>query len=78
VVSGDLYLLCSDGLTDMVGSQEIAQLLRLKIPLEQRAQRLVQAANANGGRDNITVLLINAETVPEESGLVTRWLRKLK
>jgi PPM family protein phosphatase len=77
VVSGDLYLLCSDGLTDVVSGTEITQLLRLKIPLYQRAQRLIQAANAKGGRDNITVLLVNAETVPEESGLVARWLRKL-
>jgi PPM family protein phosphatase len=74
----DVYLMCSDGLTDMVGGAEIAKLLGLKIPLEQRAQRLIQAANAHGGRDNITVLLIKVEAVADESGLVTRWWKKLK
>lgn len=78
VLPGDVYLLCSDGLTDMVGSAEIAKLLGLKISLEQRAQRLIEAANGHGGRDNITVLLVKVEANPGASGMVTRWLRKLK
>lgn len=78
VQPGDVYLMCSDGLTDMVGGAEIAKLLGLKIPLEQRAQRLIQAANAYGGRDNITVLLVKVEANQSESSLVTRWLKKLK
>lgn len=77
VVPGDLYLLCSDGLTDMVGDAEITKLLGLKLPLAQRAQGLIQAANAHGGRDNITVLLVKVEATPGESGLVTRWFRRL-
>lgn len=78
VLSGDVYLLCSDGLTDMVGGVEIAKLLDLKVPLEQRVQQLIRAANAHGGRDNITVLLVKVDEVPGDSGLVTRWLRKLR
>jgi len=74
---GDVYLLCSDGLTDMVGDTEITKLLSLKLPLAQRAHRLIQAANAQGGRDNITVLLIKVDAEPGEPGLVTRWLKKL-
>lgn len=77
VVPGDMYLLCSDGLTDMVGLKEIAKLLGLNLPLAQRAERLIQAANAHGGRDNVTVLLINVEAMPGESGLVTRWFSTL-
>jgi protein phosphatase len=78
VLPGDVYLLCSDGLTDMVGGTEIAKLMGSKIPLAQRAQRLIQAANARGGRDNVTVLLVKVEEMPGDSGLVTRWLRKLR
>ncbi len=78
VLPGDVYLLCSDGLTDMVGGVEIKKLLGLKIPLEQRTQRLIQAANAQGGRDNVTVLLVKVDEMPSDSGLVTRWLGKLR
>jgi PPM family protein phosphatase len=78
VMPGDVYLMCTDGLTDMVGGAEIAALLDLKISLEQRAQRLIQAANVHGGRDNITVLLVKVDEDPGESGMVTRWLNKLK
>jgi PPM family protein phosphatase len=78
VVPGDLYLLCSDGLSDMVAAKEISKILGLKLTLEERAQRLIQAANAHGGRDNITVLLAKVEATPGESGMVTRWWRKFK
>jgi PPM family protein phosphatase len=78
VLPGDVYMLCSDGLTDMVGGAEIAKLMGLKIPLPHRAKRLIQAANAHGGRDNITVLLAKVEATEGESGLVTRWWKKLK
>lgn len=78
VLPGDVYLLCSDGLTDMVRGTEIAKLLDLNLPLAQRAQQLIQAANAHGGRDNITVLLVKVNEIPGDSGLVTRWLRKLR
>jgi protein phosphatase len=55
--TGDLFLLCSDGLTDMVGEDEILSLLeRNRDDLEQAARALVQAANRGGGEDNITVV----------------------
>lgn len=78
IVGGDQYLICSDGLTDMVGVAEITKILRSNLNLEQRTQRLIQAAIANGGRDNVTVLLVNVESAPGESGMVTRWLSKLR
>ncbi|WP_187360084.1 Stp1/IreP family PP2C-type Ser/Thr phosphatase [Chitinolyticbacter meiyuanensis] len=59
---GDLYLLCSDGLTDMLDDEHIADLLvamRANLPLA--AQQLVLAANDAGGRDNISVLLIEVK-----------------
>jgi serine/threonine protein phosphatase PrpC len=55
--AGDLYLLCSDGLTDMVDDAEIEAIVREEPPT-RAAWRLVDRALANGGRDNITVVLV--------------------
>lgn len=55
--AGDVYLLCSDGLTDMVEEGEIEAILRDEPPT-RAAWRLVDRALANGGRDNITVVLV--------------------
>jgi len=55
----DLYLLCSDGLNDMVEDGEIELTLRaLGANLELAATQLVQMANDNGGRDNVSVILV--------------------
>jgi PPM family protein phosphatase len=55
--SGDLFLLCSDGLTDMITDEEILGLVaRSEDDLETAARRLVEAANRSGGGDNITVV----------------------
>ena len=55
---GDIYILCSDGLTDMVDDQEIhATVKAFKDNLDQLADRLIEIANENGGRDNVSVLL---------------------
>lgn len=61
VETGDLYLMCSDGLSDMVSDAITAGLLAQPASLAVRARSLVDAANAQGGRDNITVLLVEAE-----------------
>jgi serine/threonine protein phosphatase PrpC len=76
VEHGDLYLMCSDGLSDMVKDAEIAAILEMPIPLDQRAKGLIEAANSHGGRDNITVLLVQAEAGPEKRGLIARMLGK--
>ena len=56
---GDLYLLCSDGLNDMVEDSEIRLTLQaLGANLELAATQLVQMANDNGGRDNVSVILV--------------------
>jgi len=55
--SGDLYLLCSDGLSGMVTDPEMAKILNAETDLNRAVQSLVQAANAAGGTDNITVVL---------------------
>jgi serine/threonine protein phosphatase PrpC len=55
--SGDVYLLCSDGLSGMVRDEVIEATLALDAPLEDRAGMLIELANASGGRDNITAVL---------------------
>lgn len=57
---GDLYLLCSDGLTRELSDPLIESLLRLELPLDELCARLVGAANKAGGHDNITCLLVRA------------------
>jgi serine/threonine protein phosphatase PrpC len=59
LVPGDMLLLCSDGLTDMLSDAEIGALIASgNANLKNIAQGLFDAANANGGRDNISVVLI--------------------
>ena len=60
VLPGDLYLLCSDGLSDMLDDTSIAQVLQAHDVLESRVQALIDAANDAGGKDNISVVLARA------------------
>lgn len=57
VLSGDLFLLCSDGLTDMVEDKVLQEVLAGDLRLPQKADRLVELANSAGGHDNVTVVL---------------------
>jgi protein phosphatase len=50
-------MLCSDGLTDMIDTREIARLLGASGPVSELAQGLVDAALARGGRDNVSVII---------------------
>lgn len=54
----DLYLLCSDGLTDMVGEDKIERELAKRQPLDTCAENLLQLANKGGGEDNISIILV--------------------
>ena len=58
---GDVFVLCSDGLTGHVDDDEIAERGADEEDLEAAAQGLVDAANRAGGQDNITVLLVRYE-----------------
>ena len=72
----DTYLLCSDGLSDMVQDEEIRlTLITLKTNPNLTVQQLVQAANDNGGRDNISAMLTR---VSEPFGVPRGWLARLK
>jgi len=77
---GDIYLLCSDGLCDMVEDEEIGATLRaLGANLKLAAQQLVQMANDNGGRDNVSVILVRVlREYPGARGVIAKvfaWLK---
>jgi PPM family protein phosphatase len=55
--AGDLFLICSDGLTSMISDDEIGSIVRSAGTLDEAADALVRAANQSGGKDNITVIL---------------------
>jgi protein phosphatase len=71
---GDLFLLCSDGLTSMISDDEVAAILRTSATLDEAADALIKAANQSGGKDNITVVLFRIgelrEAVPEATTIV--------
>ena len=76
----DLYLLCSDGLCDMVSDEDIAMTLQgLGANLKLAAQQLVQMANDNGGRDNVSVILVRVlRGYPAPRGVMAKvfaWLK---
>ena len=73
---GDIYLMCSDGLSDMVTDEGIADIMRVSEDLDTKAKALVDAANAGGGRDNISVLLVLAKDGQSKRGFMSRLLRK--
>jgi protein phosphatase len=62
---GDTLLMCSDGLSDMLNDREIAEVMGSTTDLSDMAARLISAANAAGGRDNIAVMLIRAQGASE-------------
>jgi len=70
VLPGDVYVLCSDGLTDMLDDETIAQLLQRCELLPEAATALIDAANDAGGKDNISVVLAR---VRGSSGAARSW-----
>jgi protein phosphatase len=76
VEPGDLYLMCSDGLSDMVNDELIARIISEESGLDQKTGLLISTANENGGRDNISVLMVLAGESTERRGLFARLLGK--
>ena len=87
LINGDRYVLCSDGLVDEVTDEAIEKCVKQKIEPQKVADQLVAIANANGGRDNITVIVVDvigdgansvafspvaAETTPEKKSLIKK------
>jgi len=76
VLLGDIYLLCSDGLNDMVEDEEIGSTLgMLQANLPLAAEQLIEMANDNGGRDNVSVILVK---INGDFAAPCGWWAKLK
>lgn len=74
---GDVYLLCSDGLNDMVEEEEMALTLQaLSANLDLAASQLIQTANDSGGRDNVSVILVRI--LREHKAARSWWVRLLQ
>lgn len=56
-IPGDLFLLCSDGLTDMLQDHQIQEILNSDVDVDRKAEALIESAKTEGGKDNITVVL---------------------
>ena len=80
VQPGDIYLLCSDGLNDMVEDEEIRLTLQmLSANLELAAAQLIQMANDNGGRDNVSVIVIKVlREFPAADGWWSKFMARFK
>jgi serine/threonine protein phosphatase PrpC len=65
--AGDVYLVCSDGLTTMVPEERLAEILLREPTLRAAGEAMLRAANEAGGRDNITVILVRLEEAPPGS-----------
>ena len=68
IIPGDVLVLCSDGLHDLVSDERLEQILNTKKDLEVSAKAMVVAANEAGGHDNVSVQLIRVRSV-ERMGL---------
>lgn len=67
VYKDDLFLLCSDGLTDLVDDVQICEVLRSEIEMEIKIDHLIDLANRAGGGDNITVVLAKIIRIPQNN-----------
>lgn len=61
IAAGDLFLVCSDGLTEMIDNAAVGEILGMGTSITEKAGKLIAAANAAGGSDNITVILNEIE-----------------
>ncbi len=64
---GDIYILCSDGLTDMVEDHQIEEIVKSGKDASEIAERLIKAALKRGGKDNVTVMVLQVMNVLEEN-----------
>jgi serine/threonine protein phosphatase PrpC len=76
VEENDVYLMCSDGLSDMVSDEAMAQVMLAEGPLDTKALQLIKAANEAGGRDNISVVLVQAMQASVKRSIFSKILRK--
>ena len=68
IAEGDVYLLCSDGLTDMVSAEDITSVLSAQSDAAWKVNELISRALQNGGKDNVTVIVVQVEAENAYSG----------
>ena len=80
VLVGDVYLLCSDGLNDMLEDGDIQSILyAMQGNLELAAEQLIQSANDSGGKDNVSVILVEVrQTFAKPRNRLTKLFNWLK
>ncbi len=71
IVDGDRYVLCSDGLVDEISNEEILAILMENADSQRAAECLLAAANDRGGRDNVTVIVVDVRTSDESTASLT-------
>lgn len=69
LIEGDVYLMCSDGLSDLLSTREMHAILNQKLSVEDTVKEFVATANARGGHDNITVVIMKVTDVEKKSDL---------
>lgn len=69
---GDIYMMCSDGLSDMVDDATIGKIMGVQADLAEKAGFLIEAANEHGGRDNISVVMVEVTEAFEKKGFFAR------
>lgn len=69
VLSGDIYLMCTDGLSDLLARKEIETILNNSASLNEAAMKLVSEAKEKGGHDNVTVVMAKVESIDETKDL---------
>lgn len=72
IANGQQYLLCSDGLSDMLTSSEMASVLHESISPKKKVQKLIKSANEHGGKDNISAIVANVFSAPHDSRFTRR------
>ena len=64
----DTILMCTDGLTNMIEDEDIRKIIIGQRDIAEKAEKLIETANANGGKDNITVVVIEPFSENERKG----------
>ena len=71
-MEGDRYLICSDGLTDMVSPGELREILEMKESVKSTVERLLEMALKAGGKDNITIVLCEVKSLTQRRSIMSR------
>ena len=70
--SGDVYVLCSDGLSGMVSDEDIERIVTSSSDIREACRQLIERANEHGGEDNITAVLIKIEREADDASVESK------